>query len=347
MALPPELLYHIFLHAWNDPPTLLSAALCCSAWTDPAQRVLHTHVVLCQRGADLNEFDRKAEEWINSVGRQRYRVSSMVIKMTAGRPRAFDVATERVQRVLAVCEGLDELELVCPHRVAKKVLSNPSLSSLRSPTLDSSEMLSVVPGPKTVPFSLERLSMGDGISADLINALLPITSRLISLDFIATTRSSQIYETEGIYDTVLPVFPHTSSTLRHLRIELGAFPSLLLPLLGACANLSSLTVDFAMHSQTSHQRNLLKLGAALPLPATLTHLKLAGFVRVHADLEFILALIRLPNLENLRQIDFPTLGVWVVVGTGETLREEFLRECRERSIARFAIPTPTRRVPPV
>lgn len=173
--------------------------------------------------------------------------------------------------------------------------------------------------------------MGIADAPALFAVLLPPTSRLTSLALSARFNPNP-FQDATIYDSIAKSFPRASTTLRYLAIELRAFPSPLLPLLQSCPALTSLSIDFAMHGTSTDQRNLLELGNALPVPATVTQLTLTVFVRVHSDLEFILAFLRLPALGSLKELRLPSVGVWAVVGTVDPLCDELLRECRARGL---------------
>ncbi|KAL8276654.1 hypothetical protein RQP46_010922 [Phenoliferia psychrophenolica] len=335
-SLPPEVLCKIFEYAWDWPTSLAAAAVACSAFTEPAQRALHTHVVLRPNDRTQREFDRKVDGWIASPGRQLYPIRSMIIgshKATGvpGGPRSSG-------RALAVCDGVEELEIVCQSMKFVTLLSFPSLSSLRSLTMDYSKDWSPAPSrpiPDEVPFSLEHLRIGWPMGiCDLIPALVPTTSRLRSLEIGNRMFTKDDLRTCRSHERVAAVLPNTFSTLQHLRFDLLSDLSTLLPLIPACTSLSKLTINFPVKRSSSQLERFLALGTALPLPATLSHLELTGeAIRFNTDPQNILEFIRLPNLANLTEIHLPTVGVFVLVETGDPVREELVQECRERGIA--------------
>ena len=99
-TLPPELVFRIMELAHEDPPsTLLSAALVCRRWRDPAPRELFGHVVI-----NLLVHSLKNQAWIGSPVRERFAIRSLSLTARTG-------DGQEAEEILSLCGGLQSLIL--------------------------------------------------------------------------------------------------------------------------------------------------------------------------------------------------------------------------------------------
>lgn len=106
LTLPPQLLARIlhYAHEGAAAATLLSAALVCRQWRDPAQRQLFAHLTL-----DLPRHPHRAAQWLASPARTRYLVLSP--DATKPSPGGGHDGGHELARILDVCNGVRELRL--------------------------------------------------------------------------------------------------------------------------------------------------------------------------------------------------------------------------------------------
>ncbi|KAL8278563.1 hypothetical protein RQP46_009055 [Phenoliferia psychrophenolica] len=112
---PPEVLARVFELAHDGPAdssrTLRSASLVCGRWRDPAQRELFSHVTL-----DLLMTPAKADAWLASPARGRYRIQSLSVTEGEG-------SGQEVEEALKALSGDDPANHITHsfHHIAARI----------------------------------------------------------------------------------------------------------------------------------------------------------------------------------------------------------------------------------
>ncbi|KAL8279494.1 hypothetical protein RQP46_008056 [Phenoliferia psychrophenolica] len=246
-----------------------------------------------------------------------------------------------VHRILRVCDGLRELDLVVspmnPDGLFWSLLAQPSLASLNRLEIAHPDLLVDPHDIPTLPFRLETLILhhgfdifGDTIPPQFFHAVF--TSSRTTLTTLELRNQGRHQAT--FYDDISPSFHLVAATLTRLFLPLDEFDFMFL--LPQCTSLTSLV--FPVSDSGYYGGQLATTIAHLPedTPATLTHLTVYDFARPGrisgTDYVDLLFGLQLPALVSLTHLALSNIGGDDALERWEVDHPALFKECSQRSL---------------